>query len=318
MTGVRVYEIDDPGWDDAVEACTFHDAYHHADYHRAMVDHGRPVLVAGGATAPTRWAMPLVLRPISEVVPGCAGFDAISVYGFTGLAWCPEHRTDYAWAEVWEAVREHLALLDVVSVFVRLHPFDPMDGPWPASAEVVLGGQTVVCTPLSMDGNMTEYRKVHRYDVRRALKDGLEVRWSSDGTTLAEFVLMYEETMLRNAAHESYFFDRQHLQRLFSSHHFATYAGAVEVSGRTLAMSLFLAHPPYAHYFLSGAPRTEHGSRPSKLLIHEARKRLAVAGCTSLHLGGGVGSREDPLFQFKSGFSQQRASFRSLRWVLGS
>ena len=316
MSSVLICSASDPEWDDLVEACSFHDAYHHADYHRAMAGNGRPILIAGGHEGAARWAMPLVLHPIADAVPGADGHDAISVYGFTGIAWSPECEAEYLWPAVWRDVGSALRNLGVVSAFLRLHPLDPFRGPWPDSSSLIEGGRTVLVTSMRRDDAMIGYGKAHRYDVRRAVREGLAVRWTQDASRLTEFLDIYEATMRRNEAASSYFFERDRLRQLVSSGRFTTWTGAVEEAERVLAMSLFLAHPPFAHYFLSGSRRTEHGSRPSKMLIHEARQFLGEAGCSVLQLGGGVGSREDSLFRFKSGFSDERTVFRSLRWVV--
>jgi hypothetical protein len=40
------------------------------------------------------------------------------------------------------------------------------------------------------------------------------------------------------------------------------------------------------------------------------------AGCTTFHLGGGVGGRDDSLFRFKLGFSSSTADFYTCRMVM--
>lgn len=317
MGQFRILAIDDFTWDTCVEACSFHDAYHHADYHRAMATRGRSVLIASDAGAESPWALPLVLHPIEDVVPGATGLDAISVYGFTGMAGSAETLDSDQWARIWTAVKEALRELDVVSLFVRLHPLDSREIHWPADAQVVAGGPTVLMNLAGLKrDDLGSYAKTHRYDVRRALNDGLRFTWTAGIERLDAFTALYAETMARNYADASYLFTSDQLRLLFNSHQFGTFTGAVEARGHTLAMSLFLVHPPFAQYFLSGGARTEHGSRPSKLMIHAARAELLALGCRVLHLGGGVGSREDSLFAFKSGFSEKRSVFCSLRWVL--
>lgn len=316
MSVVQLIDVDDPAWDEVVEQCSFHDAFHHADYHRAMAPHGRPVLLTSEDTTIPRWALALVLHPISEVLPGLEGYDAISVYGYTGLAWCPEHRKRYRWGDVWQGIRAALRGAGVVSVFIRWHPYDPFDGPWPDSSAVVTGGESVIVAGLLEQLQDAGYRKGHRYDIRRAERDGIHVVWSSSEDELIEFVPLYEATMARLRAREAYYFERTHLSRLFRSEHFATVAGKATIDDETLAMSLFLVHPPYSHYFLSASAESKYGSRPSKRVIHDARGQVARLGATTLHLGGGYGAERDSLLEFKSGFSNTMVRFRSLRWVV--
>ena len=42
----------------------------------------------------------------------------------------------------------------------------------------------------------------------------------------------------------------------------------------------------------------------------------SAVGAKTLHLGGGVSSKEDSLFEFKAGFSRCRHRFVTWRWIL--
>jgi hypothetical protein len=54
------------------------------------------------------------------------------------------------------------------------------------------------------------------------------------------------------------------------------------------------------------------------VMFDDVRRRCAALGDWRMHLGGGVGTREDALFWFKSGFSSHRSVFRSWRLILDS
>jgi hypothetical protein len=55
---------------------------------------------------------------------------------------------------------------------------------------------------------------------------------------------------------------------------------------------------------------------PDRLVVDAERRWAADQGLRVLHLGGGVGGREDSLFRFKAGFSNRRHRFATWRWVL--
>jgi hypothetical protein len=50
-------------------------------------------------------------------------------------------------------------------------------------------------------------------------------------------------------------------------------------------------------------------------MLDAAIQWAKAAGNRVLHLGGGVGSRNDALFQFKAGFSDLRSSFETWRVI---
>ena len=60
----------------------------------------------------------------------------------------------------------------------------------------------------------------------------------------------------------------------------------------------------YMNYHLSGSLREYQHLAPSNLLLFKAALWGCRNGYNSLHMGGGVGSKEDSLFKFKSAFNR--------------
>jgi len=53
-----------------------------------------------------------------------------------------------------------------------------------------------------------------------------------------------------------------------------------------------------------------------KLIIDAMRKMGTERMCKYLHLGGGVGNKEDSLFKFKAGFSDSWHSFKIWKYIV--
>ena len=58
------------------------------------------------------------------------------------------------------------------------------------------------------------------------------------------------------------------------------------------------------HYHLSGSLREYRSLAPSNLLLYKAALWGHEQGYKTFHLGGGVGSGEDPLYKFKAAFNR--------------
>ena len=58
------------------------------------------------------------------------------------------------------------------------------------------------------------------------------------------------------------------------------------------------------HYHLSGSVMEFRNLNATNLILYEAAKYGAQHGYKLLHLGGGVGSGEDPLYKFKKAFNK--------------
>lgn len=68
-------------------------------------------------------------------------------------------------------------------------------------------------------------------------------------------------------------------------------------------------------YHVGGTASDHLVAGASRLLFTAAASWAHDHGVNALHLGGGVGGREDNLFRFKAGFSRERAWYRTARMV---
>ena len=75
-----------------------------------------------------------------------------------------------------------------------------------------------------------------------------------------------------------------------------------ELKGKIVAASIILAANGRLSYHLSGSLREYQNLAPTNLLLYEAALWGSANGCRTFHLGGGVGSSEDSLYNFKKAF----------------
>jgi lipid II:glycine glycyltransferase (peptidoglycan interpeptide bridge formation enzyme) len=73
---------------------------------------------------------------------------------------------------------------------------------------------------------------------------------------------------------------------------------------KIIAMSIVLLANGYMNYHLSASDRVYQHLAPTNLLLYEAACWGCEHGFSTFHLGGGVGSRADDLYQFKSSFNR--------------
>jgi hypothetical protein len=132
------------------------------------------------------------------------------------------------------------------------------------------------------------------------------------------FIEMYYENMRRVNAKAHYFFERQYFFDLLKSNSFkaeillAVYNETDEVIGG----ALFIKEGNIVQYHLSGSREEYLYLNPIKLLIDEMRIIATSEHYTYFNLGGGVGSREDSLFQFKSCFSKNYKDFKVWKYIV--
>jgi hypothetical protein len=278
----------------------------------AEIDLGRPFLVTTTEGAESM-VTPVLLREYAEGV-----IDATSPYGYSGPAFSQGATTEFRELALQDAARL-LKNLGAVTWFVRCNPLlDPLPTEGPGT--LVRHGATV-SVDLTLD-HQTRWDLMnsgHRYEIRRALRQGLEVIEDNSAQGWQSFKRMYEQTMIGLGSRPYYLFSDSHWQllRALALSGYGTLLLA-RVDGTFVGGAVFLHEPstPIVHYHLSGTHPDFKRLNPSKVLISHAQELFKSAGIKTLHLGGGLGSRDDGLLAFKRGFSPAQHTFHSRRIVL--
>lgn len=311
-------------WMDVLKHSYQHDFYHLPQYHALSEEQedgrARLFLFREGCYSV---AIPLLLRPI-EAVPcharkGEGWWDATCVYGYAGPIASHSVIPASVLQDFQTSLRETLLEQRVVSVFSRLHPLI-------AQSEWVRGlgkceslGRTVsIDLTLPVDVQQARYRKGHKYDVNKLRRLGVTCVRDQNWTHLDEFIDIYYETMRRVQASDAYFFDRRYFEGLISALGLGIQLFVCVFEGQVVCGGLFTLCDGIVQYHLSGSRSSLSINKwaPTKLLVDTVRLWANDNATAIFHLGGGVGSKEDSLFEFKAGFSDRRHEFTIWRWVL--
>lgn len=244
-------------------------------------------LAIEGASEPIR--LPVIVREI----PGGAGVDAISPYGYPGASAAPADPPDPQ-AVDWSAT-------GLVSVFVR----DRV-----GASTCLRGGTRRADVHIADPSAPTGVRKRLREQIRRNERHGWSVRPAPGPDAAAEdraaFERAYTQTMERTGASARYFFEPAYFERVLASD-----ASWLLLAGRgeepPSAGAIAVRSDGYLHYFLGGTADEALSDSPMKNLFAAMIELSAQAGLP-LHLGGGV-EPGDSLDRFKAGFANASEPF---------
>jgi lipid II:glycine glycyltransferase (peptidoglycan interpeptide bridge formation enzyme) len=169
---------------------------------------------------------------------------------------------------------------------------------------------------LTDDVLVDQYRDGHAYDIDKATREGVEGVHDKAWDYYDDFIAMYYDTMRRVNADSHYFFDRSYFSRMreLLGDHLHLFVAVKD--GTAISGSLFFHCGSIIQYHLSGTASDHLSLAPSKLLLDRVRRWGNEIGAQTLHLGGGVGGREDGVFRFKSGFSDQTHRFSVWRYIV--
>lgn len=272
----------------------------------------RPFLDAEGVTHTLRIEIgnaelfaPLLVREI----PGTHVLDAISPYGYPGLARSQSASRNIeppmGASRLQSTLRaEEIEWADtgLVSLFLR-HTLGPPPLAGAAERNVV---------QIADPKLPAKSRASDRNRINRNRRDGYAVELlpgpQTSGEQRAGFLAAYEQTMRRAGAAERYFFSAAYFDRVLTSDR-SWLALAYAPGGDVAAASITVRSDGFLHYYLSGSADAHLRASPMKNVVAVLVELSAEQGLP-LNLGGGI-ARGDRLEEFKRGFANREQAWHT-------
>ncbi len=297
-TPTALVEVDPEAWDALLEDLNGADAYLRRGYveSASVLDEGRAVFLHL-AEGDGHVVFPGVVRD----VPGGSGLvDVTTPYGYggpVGLGVEPPARRFYELYDAWCRAN------GVVTTFLRFHPLFANWRHAPPGVRLDRLADTATWPLDAGEDLLAGMHQMHRRGVRKAARSGVEVTIDAAPEALDDFVALYEEGMRRRSAEAFYFFPAAYWPALREGLGEALVRLDARLDGELLASHLLLATPPWLHYHLGATSERGFALGASKLLFLESARFGRENGFAELHLGSGLGGREDSLWQFKQRLS---------------
>lgn len=309
-----------------------HDFYHLKEY--TMLD---ATLHGGKAAAWTdekdgkKCLIPLIIRS-AGTINGKQLCDLASPYGYPGvLSSAPLTPGDAR--DVLHRFHREAADEGFVSSFIRLNPFlNDWQLPGSTIMKQIYYGETISINltanqSANQSANLPTNQSVweispstfnqnHRRNIKRLHQQGLQIV-VNDFSLMPEFIEAYYQTMFRRGAGNYYFFPEYYfreLKELAGDH--LIFISVLLPTGEYISGGLFTVYGSVMQYHLGATTDMAVHLSPSKLVIEAAIQSGITSGATILHLGGGLGgSKNDGVFRFKAGFSNDRHTFSCLQFI---
>ena len=287
-------------WDDIVKGFARYDVYYLSGYVKAFQIHGdgEPQLLYYEAD---HLKAIYVFMKRKTAIEGY--YDSMTPYGYGGVLFEGDVSAENL-HEFWKAYVEKMREENIVDNFVRYHPVLANAIPMKQVSTVIDLGKTIAFDLSSPDVIWENIISKNRNMIRKAEKNGIEIRHGKDLALFADFKRIYNATMEKDHAEEYYFFGDafyESIHRDLQDNYEMFYA---VLSGEIIAMSIMLFANDQMHYHLSGSMVEYRNLAPSNLLLYQAALWGCEQGYKTFHLGGGVGSGEDNLYKFKAAFNR--------------
>lgn len=292
-------------WDQIVRSFSDYDVYYLSGYVKAFRLHGdgEPLLFyyeSGGL----RGINVVMKRDISkdpcfaEILPENKYFDFSTPYGYGG--WLLEGKEDIPSLF---AVYEHWCLKNaVVSEFVRFHPVLENHTGVQDAYEVVYLGRSIAIDLSSPEEIWTNLTSQNRSRIRKAKKNMVQVYHGRCPELFDLFKKLYDLTMDKDHADNYYYFQDVFYNSVLYDLPQNAQIFYARKDEEIIAAYVVLAANGYLHYHLGGSRQEYLSIAPNNLLMYEIALWGYANGYRTLHLGGGLGAREDNLYRFKKTF----------------
>ena len=165
-------------------------------------------------------------------------------------------------------------------------------------------GKTVAMDLASEDVIWMNIHSKNRNMIRKAEKNGIEIKHGRGLELFDEFIKIYNAIMDRDNAEEYYYFEPEFYNSIHEDLNDNYEMFWAEYEGKIIAMSIMIFANGRLNYHLSCSDIEYRNLSPSNLLLYKAAMWGCEKGMKTFHLGGGVGSDEDNLFKFKIAFNR--------------
>lgn len=298
---IRIVKISEARlWDEMVMSFAKYDTYYQSGYVKAFMIHGdgEPQLLYYESDE---------LRGIYVYMKRKTAidnyFDSVTPYGYGGVLF-EGNTSEENLQAFWKAYVAKMQEEGIVDNFVRYHPVLANAIPMKAISNVIDLGKTVAIDLSSPDVIWENIISKNRNMIRKAEKNGIEIRHGKDLALFDDFKRIYNATMEKDHAEEYYFFGDAFYESIHQDLHDNYEMFYAVLDDEIIAMSIMLFANDQMHYHLSGSMIEYRNLAPSNLLLYKAALWGCEKGYKTFHLGGGVGSGEDGLYKFKSAFNR--------------
>ena len=289
-------------WDNIVKSFAQHDVYYLSGYVRPFMLHGDGIPKLLFYQENNLRAIYVFMLRKTEIE---GLYDTTTPYGYGGILFDGDVNNATI-GLFWKEYATCMVEMGVVDDFVRYHPVLQNAEPLRPFSNIVDLGKTIAIelqTPDAIWDNMTSKK---RGKIRKAEKNGIQVHHGRGMELFEQFIPIYNGTMDKDDATGYYYFEHDFYEAIhmgLQNNYEIFYATLNE---KVIMMALMLFANGQMHYHLSGSLLEYRNLEPNNLVLYEAALWGCDKGFKTLHLGGGVGSGNDALFEFKKGFNRNK------------
>lgn len=228
--------------------------------------------------------------------------DLSSPYGYGGAYYWGDSDTRREISDkFWKACDEWMKQENCVSEFIRFNLFEKDLAVY--HGERILRYKNIVRDlELSEDSLWMDFEHKVRKNINKSRRLGLECIIDKKGQYLEDFLKIYESTMARREADDSYYFSRKYFEDITKNLPDNSVYFHILDNNKIVSTELVLYSSYLAYSFLGGTIEEAFDKRPNDLLKYQIMVWAKEHGISNYVLGGGYAA-EDGIYYYKRSFA---------------
>lgn len=316
---IKTYKLNESEkWDEIVQTFSSYDIYYLAEHARLYQIHGdgEPMLIyyAGETCRGIKVVMIRDLADDSRFSSLNSGeyYDIATPYGYGGFL-LEGKLTKEALHNLKQEYIDFCRTSQFISEFVVFHPLLHNVDYNKHIYDTIKLGDSISVDLSDQEAIWANYEASNRRNIKKALKADVKVYWGNAPHLFNDFKTLYKSTMDKDQATSYYYFDDQYYTSLMENLNKNFLVFYAVLDDKPIAMSIIYLINKKMHYHLSASDNHYNRLNPTNLLLHEVAMWGNEHGFDQLHLGAGLGGKEDQLFKFKQKFNK----FSETEFVIG-
>lgn len=297
-------------WNKIVKSFKNHDVYYLIDYVKAFQIHGdgEPILIFYHDH--DFKAMNVTMKRdigrspnLVNQIPVDTYYDFTTPYGYGGFQ-VEGTQTKENIETLNRIYYEYCLKHSIVCEFVRFHPVLENAKLLTEMYEVIELGKTILMDLSDQELIWKNITSKNRNVIRKAQKSGVKIYWGRNRELFKDFIQIYNQTMDKDQAEDYYYFKVDFYESILNDLKDNSLIFYAQLEDEIIAMSIVMFCNQQMQYHLSASKQAYLKYAPTNLLLYEVACWGAENGFKTLHLGGGLGCKEDNLYKFKSAFNR--------------
>lgn len=299
-------------WISYVQRAAEYDSFHTWNYH-SLDKSGTPLLFVYKEDDEF-----IAIPFIKKNIEGTSYSDFSSAYGYVGpMASKHFEKLSNSLKENFRlALAQFLKAENCISVFCRLHPFYQQ-----ALLLEKFGGHHdngytwVIDLTEPIEIQRKAYRNTTYDSIKKSWKKGYQIRDEKSEEAINTFLSIYIETMNRVDADEFYRFDYDYIYKLLHTDEYdarllTAYDGEIPMASTVVLISNNIIQA-----YLMATKQAYLKYSPARFIVDAVTELGRSLGAKYYNLGGGVGFKEDGLYEWKNSFTKLRFKYNSWRYI---